>query len=287
MQEIDWDDLRYALAVSRTGRPAKAAQQLRVNETTVARRIARLEAALGARLFERINGALTVTEIGAAVVAQAERVEMNVGAVLNTAGGADAKAAGAVLLTAIPMVLKHMLMPALPGLLAAHPLLEMHLIAEPRNLSLANREADIALRFGPPSHEYRAIARRVCDIDYAVYGPAGQPADHLPWIAYETPQSALPHGKWLADALKSDRQAKPPVMVNDSDIALHAVRAGIGRSLIPCRIGDAEQGMARLSGPAPILSRELWMLVHPDLKHLARIRAVIDWIGRALADGGR
>jgi DNA-binding transcriptional LysR family regulator len=186
MQELDWNDLRYVLVLSRTRRLARAAHQLRVNETTIARRVARIEKVLGSRLFERVNGALLVTDIGQVVVRRAEQIEVDVGEVKNAATGADTRAAGSVRLTAIPVVLNRVLVPALPALFAAHPLLQLQLVADPRNLSLTNREADIALRFTRPDKSYRVVARRLADFAYAAYGPADRSRQRCPGLPMRT-----------------------------------------------------------------------------------------------------
>ena len=284
MQDFDWNDLRYVLVLSRTGRLAKAAQHLGVNETTIARRVARIEKVLGSKLFERVNGLLLTTEIGHVVVQYAERVEVDMNEVKYAATGADAKAAGSVRLTAIPLILNWVLVPALPTLLNVHPLLQLQLVAEPRNLSLMNREADIALRLARPDKEYRAVGRCIAKLEYAVYGPAALSPQALPWITYDSSRSYLPHVTWMAEAIKEEPTAGVSLIVNDSDLAVHAVRAGLGRSLLPCCLGDHEPGLSRQSGPKPSLSRELWLLVHPDLKHLVRIRTVISWIEEVIAD---
>jgi DNA-binding transcriptional LysR family regulator len=175
------------------------------------------------------------------------------------------------------LVLNRILIPALPALLRAHGQLQLELAADPRNLSVTHREADIALRMTRPSTELRAVARRVGIFDYAVY--AASPArGNLPWITYDATLSDLPQARWMAKALASAPQSGTSITVNDSELALNAVVAGLGRSLLPSRIGDNVPGLCRLSGAKPILSREMWLIVHPDLKHLARVRAVIAWI---------
>jgi DNA-binding transcriptional LysR family regulator len=279
--DLDWNDLRYVLVVSRTGRLARAAQQLHVNETTVARRLARIEAGLGSRLFERVNGILLATDIGQIVVHRAEQIEVDVDEVKNAASGADSKAAGTVRLTAIPMLLNRILVPALAALVEAHPQLQLQLVADPRNLDLINREADIALRLSRPDASDRVVTRRIGRLAYATYGPAETHRTPLPWITYEGTWSSLPHVRWIAEAIKREPQAGTPLIVNDSELAIHAVGAGLGRSLLPCCIGDRESKLCRLSDQEPV-TRELWLLVHPDLKHLARIRAVIAWIERVV-----
>jgi DNA-binding transcriptional LysR family regulator len=283
MQDLDWDDLRYVLSLSRTGRIAGAARKLGVNETTVARRIARVEALLGVRLFERDAGVLRPTDSGQIVIRRAERIELDVDAVKDGVTNADSVAVGKVRVTAVPLVLNYILIPALPDFLRSHTRLQLELASDHRNLSVTNREADIALRMARPDNDYRAVAHRVGIVDYAVYGasPARRP---LPWITYEAGWSQLPHARWMAKVVASDPEARISVVVNDSELALNAVRAGLGRSLLPCRIGDGVPELSRLSGAKPVLSRDMWLIVHPDLKHLARVRAVMAWIERLFSE---
>jgi DNA-binding transcriptional LysR family regulator len=286
MQDMNWNDLRYVLALARGARLASAARRLEVNEVTVARRLSRIEHMLGARLFERIGGRLVATEIGQVVIRQAEDIESRVEQINQTVTGADAKAVGLVRLTAVPMLLNRLLIPALPRLLPAHPMLQLHLIAEPRNLSLMQREADLALRFGRPEEEQRVIARRIADFAYWVYGPALLPSGPVPWIIYDSSVS-LPHAHWLAKAAQSTPEVGPPLIVNDSDVIVHAVRAGLGRSLLPGLVGDCEPGLRRHGSAEPVLSRELWLLVHPEKRRLARVEVVIAWLEQILTEVAR
>jgi DNA-binding transcriptional LysR family regulator len=276
-QAMNWHDLRHVLAVAQGGTLAAAARRLRVDETTVARRLAAAEAALGARLFERVGGAMRPTAAGEAAIAHAERIEREVQALQGRIGGADAAVAGTVRLTAVPIVVNRLLVPALPDLLAAHPLLRLELIAEPRNLSLTKREADIALRLARPQGGGAVVTRRIGRLDYAVYGPADGDADALPWITYEEGLEELPQAKWIAAATRG-AAAPPALMAADAETILAAVRAGLGKSLLPCTVAEREPGLRRLGDGAPVLSRELWLLVHADLRRLARIEAVIGWI---------
>ncbi|WP_342727550.1 LysR family transcriptional regulator [Bradyrhizobium sp. B097] len=281
MQELDWDDLRYVLSLARTRRISGAAKKLGVNATTVARRIARVEELLRARLFEHNAGILTPTNCGQIVISRAERIELDVDAVKESVTNADRVEAGKVRVTAMPLLLNHILIPALPAFLRSHGRLQIELAADPRNLSVTNREADIALRMARPDSECRLVARRVAMFDYAVYATSN--VNHaLPWITYDATWSHLPHTRWMAKAMASDPESEASVRVNDSDLALHAVRAGLGRSLLPCRIADEIPELYRLSGARPVLSREMWLIVHPDLKHLARVRAVMSWIEQVM-----
>jgi DNA-binding transcriptional LysR family regulator len=281
-QEMNWNDLRYVLAVAQGGTLSAAARRLRVDETTVARRLAAAEAALGARLFERVEGAMRPTPAGETAIAHAERVERELHGLHGRLAGADAAVAGTVRLTSVPIVANRLLAPALPTLVAAHPLLRLELIAEPRNLSLTRREADIALRLARPQGGGTAVARRIGRLDYAVYGPCDGDADALPWITYEAGLDELPQAKWIAAATRG--AAAPVLMAGDAETILAAVRAGVGKSLLPRAVAEREPGLRRLGEAAPVLSRELWLLVHAELRKLARIEAVIRWIeGTVLA----
>lgn len=277
MQELNWNDLRYVLAVARQGSLAPAARILRVNETTVSRRIARAEALLGSQLFYRGEGRLLPTEAGLAVIGRAERIETEVELLREAASGANATAAGSVRLTAIPILINRLLLPAMKEFCASHPHLRVELVAEPRNLSLTKRDADIALRLACPNREQRLIARRVAQIEYVVFGPSAAREAPLPWITYDDGMLDLPHAAWIAQAAKAEGDV-PRITVNDSELALHAIKAGLGKSLLPRTIAEREEGLSPLDGGRTVLERELWLLVHPELRHLARIRATIAWL---------
>lgn len=277
MQALNWNDLRVLLALARCQTLAAAARQLGVNESTVGRRLAAAEERLGTRLFERSLGLCRPTEAGAAVVAGAERVELEVQELEAAAAGRDRLAAGTVRLTSVPILVNRFLLPAVPSLLRAHPQLRLELIAEPRDLSLTKREADVALRLARPRKELRAVARRVGRLDYAVYGPKRKKADRLPWITYEDSMADLPQWRWIADRLGTE-DGVSPVLVNDAEAILQGVKAGLGKSLLPIAVAERESGLIRLDQGAPVLSRELWLMVHPELRDLTRVRVVMDWL---------
>jgi DNA-binding transcriptional LysR family regulator len=280
----DWDDLQHVLAVARAGTLSGAARRLRVHETTVARRVGAAEARLGTRLFERVGNVLRATSAGEVAIAHAERVEREMMAVRGAITGADADVAGTVRVTAVPIVMNRLLIPAAAALHAAHPRLHLEMIAEPRDLSLSKREADIALRLARPRGLGTVRTRRIGRIEYAVYAARKRKPDRLPWIGYEEEMTGLPQAQWLTTALRRS-SLPPPLAVNDAEGLLQAVRAGIGKSLLPCIVADREPGLRRIER-APVVSRELWLLVHADLRPLARIGAVVDWLERTFRDAG-
>ena len=278
LQDLDWNDLCHVLAISREGTLAGAARRLRINESTAGRHLARAERKLGAQLFERSQGRLHPTAAGLTAIATAERVERDVQAMAARLSGADRLAAGKVRVTAVPILVNRMLVPALPALFASHPQLEIDLIAEPRDLSLTRREADIALRLARPQRELRAVARRIGRLDYAVYALSGRDPARLPWIGYEDSMADLPQSRFIAERLARDGQDTAAIAVNDAEGVLAAVTAGLGKSLLPTAVAEDLPGLARLEGDGIALSRELWLMLHPDMRDLARIRAVTDWL---------
>ena len=287
MRDDNWDDLRFFLAAARGGSFAAAARSLGVNESTTARRIARAERRLGTRLFERLKGRLDLTPAGERLRDRAEAVEREVEAAEVALSGADRQALGKVRVTAVPLLVNRVLLPALPSLLSDHPDLSLEFIAEPRDLSLTKREADLALRLARPAKELRAVARRVGYLSFAVYAPAGPvSAAALPWITYADAMADLPQARWIAQetarAGRSGSEAAPRVLVNDAEAILAAVEAGLGKSLLPVALGDSNPALRRLGAGPASLRREIWLMTHPELKDLPRIKAVTDWLVESL-----
>jgi DNA-binding transcriptional LysR family regulator len=221
---------------------------------------------------------LRPTREGEAAIARAAQIEREVEALGRGIGGADAEPAGVVRLTTVPILANRLLVPALPDLFAEHPLLQIELIAESRNLHLTRREADIALRLARPEAG-TALARRIGQLDYAVYAPVRGAAADLPWITYEDGLGHLPQARWIA--AQAQPRAPAPLRVNDAEAILHAVRAGLGKSLLPCFVAEGAKDLARI-GARVVLSREVWLVVHRDLRAQGRIAAVIGWLEAAV-----
>lgn len=268
---MNWNDLRYLLAVARGGTLSAAARSLRVDQTTVTRRLAAIEKALGAHLFDRTGGQMQPTAAGAEALDRAERVESEVLALQEHLTGTDSQPQGVVRLTAVPTVINRLLIPNLPGLLRRYPALRVEALADSGNLSLTKRETDIALRLARPDTG-TTICRRIGALGYSVYGPADGDSDELPWLTYEDTFLDLPQARWIA---KHGGPAR--LGVGDAESLFQAVRAGLGRTVLPDFMAGSDPRLARLSDGS-VLTREIWLLVHPELRALARISAVIDWL---------
>ncbi len=283
MHDIDWNDLRHVLALARGGSFAAAGRALGTDATTVSRRLRTLESRLGTALFSRdTDGAMSPTPTGEIAVAKAETIEAEVMALSGALDAADPMALGKVRLTAAPSFINRLLIPAMPSLLARHTGLQLELIGDSRNFNLTRREADMALRLARPADaaNSKVVARRIATLDYAVYVAAGQErrAEGLPWIVYEEAMAHLPHARWIAaQAEMSGRSSQ--LAVNDAEALLQAAVAGLGRVLLPKILAENAGGLCRVdSGDKNPPVREIWLLVHAELRQLVRIRTVADWL---------
>ncbi len=285
MHDIDWNDLRYVLALARGRSFAAAGRELGTDATTVGRRLRIVERHLGAALFQRDAGGMMLpTPTGEIAVARAEAIEAEVMALSGALEAADPMALGRVRLTAPPSFINRLLIPAVPGLLSQHPGLQFELIGDARNFNLTRREADMALRLARPADmaNSKVVARRIATLDYAVYVAEGQrdQAESLPWIVYEEAMAHLPHARWIAtQAEKSGRAGA--LAINDAESLLQAAIAGLGRALLPRVLAEDADGLCRVdSGGGSLPVREVWLLIHAEFRQLARIRAVSGWLDK-------
>jgi len=292
MHAIDWNDLQYVLAVARDGGYAAAGRRLRADPTTVARRVRAIESALKAKLFERAtDGQMRPTQAGEVAIARAEIVEAEIGGLGAVVEGIEAAVTGSVRVTSVPVLVNRILIPALPSLLARYPDLRIELIAEARDLNLSRRDADIAVRLARPGDAIgnRVLARRIGMLRYAAYASKAckDDARKLPWVTYEDAMASLPQAQWIDDAAARGG-GLAAVAVNDAESLLQCVQAGLGRSMLPCIVADHTAGIVRIDhGDAALPQREIWTLTHPDMRHLARVSAVLAWIEATLVDGDK
>ena len=281
---VNWDDLRFVLEIARAGSLSGAARQLGVNQTTAGRRLTALEKQLDAPLFLRSKTGFELTEAGEAALVQVEVMESaalefaeNVGAVLQSP-------AGLVRIASMPWIFDHLLAPAIPSLTSRYPGIELHAIADLRERSLSNREAELALRF-----EMRARGQErafeIAAFPYAIYAPKGVDAEALPWIGSAVDSGEYEPEKWL-DTISEDAAEKVPFRSNDAGIIYRAICAGAGKALLPEVLAKDNPTLVRLSGREPELVRHLRVLVHPDVERFARIGAVIGWLRETLSAAG-
>ena len=274
-------DLRTLLAIAREGSLAGAARRLRVNHSTVFRRLGAIEARLGTRLFERQGGSYVITAAGEDLLRTAERVEAEVEALERRLSGQDLRLTGSLRLTAPDDISEVLVMPLLAEFRHSYPEITVELAVDNRMLNLTRREADVALR--PTRQPPETLAgRRIAGLASAVYGPAGADGGNTSdrrWVAWEEGGGPPLVARWLAEHV--DRHAiayRSNSMLNQAS----AARAGLGLAVLPCFLADGDPRLQRISGPLPELATELWLLTHPDLQRTARIRALLDLLYDAL-----
>ena len=165
----------------------------------------------------------------------------------------------------------------LPALLSEHPKLRLELTGSNANLSLTRREADLALRLGRPSDGSDRL-RKVGVLDYGVYAARslGEAARSLPWLSYDEELSYVPEAVWLRKQLAAGEA--PLVCVNQADALRYLASNGLGRAVLPRLLAEGQESLRCLSGPEPVVSRDIWLVVHPELRKTARVSAVVDWI---------
>lgn len=283
---MEWDDLRYVLAVGRHGTLSAAARHLGVNHSTVFRRIGLIEERLGARLFERHRDGYTPTPAGEEAVALAERLESEVGHLERRLAGRDTRPSGTVRVTTTDTLLLGALAPVLAAFCALHPEIELEVVAENRFLNLSKRDADVAIRptSAPPE---TLVGRRVCGVATAVYGStayfaAAPPLDNLgvhAWVAPDDSLAHLPSSRWLRATLQN---ARIVLRANTLLGLLVSAEAGVGLAALPCFLGDAAPGLRRVRPPVDELTTGLWLLTHRDLRRVARVRTFMDFLDREL-----
>ncbi len=282
---LDWENLRFFLALARTGSLSAAAKRLGVDRNTVARRVGALEEQLGLSLFERGPQGWTRTGAGQELAELASRVEEDVLAVARHADAHDRALGGTVRLTTASHLAAFLVVPAVPALRARHPGLVLEVAADQRTFDLTRREADLALRMGRP-RDSGLVTRKLSDVAYRLYASREHAAGRRPvdfaadaFLGFDDSLSSVPQERWLA-RVAPDRRV---VFRSNSTASLvAAARLGIGVAVLPCFVADRDPALVRLDGPEPV-PHELWLLVHGDLRRTPRVRAVIEWVDETVA----
>lgn len=282
MNRLDWNNLKYFLAVARTGGLTPAAAGLGSSASTVSRHIEAMEAQLGVRLFLRQQRGYLLTDAGATLFGQVADVERAMQAV-ERQGVAAGDVAGEVKL-AVPESLAHcLIVPQLPDFTARHPQLQVELLVSRYRADLSRREADIALRIAlPPQRDFSPdyIAHEVGHFSFGLYcTPAAlaRAGDWraLPHITWDAAWVKLPMVEWLAALFPG----QAPVLRSNSMQAQYlAARAGVGAALLPRFLGDADPALFRLGLDLTHTHHELWLLYHRDLKGSQRVQAMRDFV---------
>jgi DNA-binding transcriptional LysR family regulator len=289
---FDWNDLRYFLAVADHGSTLAAGRVLRVSQTTVARRIAALEEALGQPLFDRRQAGYAMTPAGEQLVARAREVADAASGFDEAAAALARDSSGTVRITTQEIFANTLLAPMLRQLHDRHPEIVIELDTQQELLDLGDGHADIALRSTAQSPPAGTVGRRLCIDDWTLYCSREYAAEHgVPrnradlrthaiigggggklWLHYEA---------WLRSLGLEDRVA---MHHSTSTGLLSGVRSGFGLGVLPCIVADAEPDLVQCLPPRKDHGREMWLLTHDRVRHTPRVRVAIDFLYARLSE---
>lgn len=286
-QRIRWDDLQIVSAIADTGTLSGAGRRLGISHATVFRRLTSMEARLGVALFERSRTGYTPSAAGEDLFAVATKVQADITGAERRLAGQDLRLSGTIRVTTTDTLFAGLLAPPFETFRADYPDVELEVVISNQVHSLSKREADIAIRptARPPE---TLVGRRVGVIRQAVYGQRrhwqGTPFTldawtEPPWIGPDNHMGNHALETWMAQH-GLDQRCHYRV---DSMLGMQtATRSGTALSVLPRYLGDADPELVRLSDPIEELDVPLWMLTHPDLKRVKRIREFTRLIGEHL-----
>jgi len=279
MQNFDWQDIRFAAEVFRAGTLSAAAANLGVNQTTVARRLARLEKVLQMSLFVRIGGKLQPSREGLPVLEKADDVVSSVRELVGSVNSGESILSGTIRVTAVDPLLADFLVPNLQSFADEYPRINLELIGTGANLDLESQEADIALRLARPLSG-NDLVRKVADIWFAIFASpqliarAGTDNIHaLPWITYDSGLDGLPESQWISTNIPD---ARIQFRFSGGLAMRDAIRSGLGIGLLPYHFGHRSKDLVALGDP--VVQREVWMLTNGQVRRTARLEAVAEWL---------
>ena len=282
---IDWDDVRYFLATARGGSVRTAAKRLGVNHATVLRRIAQLEDRLGAQMFEKLPSGYRLTPAGEEVLELANQMEATSHQLETCVFGRDQGVRGLLRVTLAPPLATHLLMPDFAEFARLYPDIEMEIQSSGELANLTNRESDVAIRVvyerktlplnlhglkGPELFGGVYISR-----DRLAAWRAGA-VDPIRWIVVSQ------HGvsDWAREG--EVRTAGVPFKTTDGETQIAAVRQGLGMTILPCFVGDADPLLVRAPGASLYMHGTLWLLTQGETRKTKRVRLFTEFLSRRL-----
>lgn len=282
--KLQLTDLETILALARGGTLANAAQRLHVDSSTVFRNLKRIEKQLGSAAFTRSRAGYVATELGQALARHAEIIESELEAARAEAACQSFGLEGSVSVTSTDLILNALVIPALAPLRQQHPRLTLELLASNDLANLSKRDADIAVRATrkPPQH---LVGRKLGPLRYQLFvnpalmhSPDVAP-DQLPWVA---PDDLLPEHPSIAWRRKHFPKAQVSYKASSVLSLLHAAESGLGVAVLPALFASQSPRLMALSEPLDDCTGEIWLLTHPDTRHLHRIKAVFDRLAEGI-----
>jgi|LNFM01.1.fsa_nt_gb DNA-binding transcriptional LysR family regulator len=280
----DWEDVHFFLELARLGTLSAAARSLGVTHATVGRRIAALEAILRVQLFDRHGGKFTLTTAGESAAIAAGTMADGAHAIRRMSAGPSDAVKGKVRVTATEVFGSFFLMSRMRGLVEKNPGLDIELVIQSRNLSLARRDVDLAIRHARPEGA-SVITRKIADYASNFYADRsyiearrGEPLD---FIGFTDDVNGQPTA--LHTIRAAGNQQRYSMKVNTLFARLAAARAGLGVGIVPKFVAHQYPDLVEVDVGVEPLVRELWLVAHPDVRAVARLRVTFDYIADAIA----
>jgi DNA-binding transcriptional LysR family regulator len=275
---LDWNDLHHFAVLAHEGTLSAAARALGVDHVTVARRVAALEAATALKLVDRRARSYALTEDGRRVAIAAAAMEEAAFGVERAVAAARPGVNGEVAISAPPSLANALVAPKLITLRRRYPGILIRLIGEKRSASLSRQEADIALRLSRPS-EPGLVTRRIGHFGFSLYGAPTYlretPPHALTFIAYDSSMDDTPQQRWLK-AIAGTRDIV--LRTGDLENQAAAARAGVGLAALPHFLGDDDPRLERYETDQKEVSRDVWLVIHRDLRRAPAVRAVMEFL---------
>lgn len=275
---MDWDDLRFFLAIARAGSLGAAARQLGVSHPTVGRRLQALEQASGQAFFRRTGEGLVPTAIGEGILSLAEEMESSALAIARRIDGSDEQPEGILRISSADWFAGYVLAPVLGELVRRYPAVVPEVIAGMRLSDLTRREADIAFRI-VPFDQPDIVQRRLMSMPYGLYTSAALPFEPGPdgsgctLILMNTAQAYYPDVLWVQRMLPA---ARTVFTSSSRTVQARMCAQGLGIAVLPRLLGDQLPGLTHIDlGEAPP-PRDIWMGYHQDMRRLDRLRALVE-----------
>lgn len=276
---MNWDDLRILAAVRAAGTYAGAGTRLRIDETTVARRVARIQRALGVRLFEAADGARKPTRHCETILAHVDAIAGHVAAIDGVRTVAPGPT-GRFRIASTPVIAEEILAPRAGRLLATHPGVALHFLTSAENVKFSRWEADLAIRLRKPPKGDFSIAK-LADVRFHLFEPATARAEETIVCAYPPSLDDLPESRFLA---AEGLQQRARCVTDNARVIRALVRARRAVGVLPAYLSADLRTDRRLRATLLPERREAWLLVQPHLKRDAAARVVIDWIRDAFQE---
>ncbi|MEO8805982.1 MAG: LysR family transcriptional regulator [Burkholderiaceae bacterium] len=289
--QLAWTDFHTVLVIAQHGSVARACAALGMTHSTLLRKLDQIEHRLKTRMFERTRGEYTPTAAGSEIVDVARGFESVAVAAETRISGQDLRPRGEVRVSAAPIVIEHLMAPALAQFGSAFPEIQIELAASRDHVSLRRREAEVAIRIADNVPDW-LVGRKLASLRFRIYGSSRGGAN-LPlrevdeltgerrWISFERDARDGKFDRWLAREVPDSSVV---LRVDNFSHAATMVRAGLGIALLPAFVESHIEGLQPLSPPIAALQTPLWLVTHPELKAATRVKVLLRAFGPALAN---